>query len=433
MAGLGGEEELWSASFDDARTFAAPEEEGGHGWRVEREESGAWRLEGDALKLGVLAGGIFGDVFGPAKAARNLLLRPMPAECRAVEVAVALPAACGSYGEQAGVFWRADDNNYVKLVIEALGADGDADGDGDGDGAGGGGGARHMAVLVVEHEGRPLVVGKMELAALPAAAVDAAAAPDTEAVLRLELSADGRRVSGAVVTPYCLRLVGNAETPAALLLPLSGGSGGSDDGGGGDGVGGDIGVSAHGADEEDGAELRFATVSALRLISLAADRVRLGMPAMAPAPAPAAGAAAGAAEAAAPAAASSSWRFSDSLSAEQRADVMAMLGTAGGGGGAMAAAAAGAAAPPTLLGGTIGEDRGGAATSMASALGYPEEGAPVATDAPPGLEGWVFSASLSEDQRAAMEGMLLQAQTDEDGQVLEGPLSSSEAHDADSG
>jgi len=174
-------------------------------------------------------------------------------------------------------------------------------------------------------------------------------------------------------------------------------------------------------------------VSALRLISLAADRVRLGMPAMAPAPAPAAGAAAGAAEAAAPAAASSSWRFSDSLSAEQRADVMAMLGTAGGGGGAMAAAAAGAAAPPTLLGGTIGEDRGGAATSMASALGYPEEGAPVATDAPPGLEGWVFSASLSEDQRAAMEGMLLQAQTDEDGQVLEGPLSSSEAHDADSG
>ena len=170
-------------------------------------------------------------------------------------------------------------------------------------------------------------------------------------------------------------------------------------------------------------------MSALRLISLAADRVRLGMPAMAPAPALAAGAAAAAAEAAAPAAAFSSWRFSESLSAEQRADVMAMLGTAGGGGDAMAVAAG--AAAPTLLGGTTRDDRGGAATSMASALGYPEEGAPVATDAPPGLEGWVFSASLSEDQRAAMEGMLLQAQTDEDGQVLEGPLSSSEARDAE--
>ena len=96
----------------------------------------------------------------------------------------------------------------------------------------------------------------------------------------------------------------------------------------------------------------------------------------------------------------STWRFSDSLSLEQRADVMAMLGSVGGDGGGGAA-------------GSI---------SMATALGYPEAGAPVDTDAPPGLEGWVFSSSLTDEQRAAMEALLLEAKTDEDGQVLEGPL-----------
>ena len=54
----GGENEIWSASFsgnDD--DLVVPEAHGGQGWRVLRESRGAWRLEGSALRLGVLPGG----------------------------------------------------------------------------------------------------------------------------------------------------------------------------------------------------------------------------------------------------------------------------------------------------------------------------------------------------------------------------------------
>merc|ERR1711920_508444 len=104
----------------------------------------------------------------------------------ACEVTVEVPPTPGNFGEQAGLFWYFDDDNYVKLVMEWM-QDGNA-----------------SIVLARESQadGGPEVAASITL--------------DEEEVqqplrLRFEVSPDGLKLSGVLVGAYYMRLIGSCS------------------------------------------------------------------------------------------------------------------------------------------------------------------------------------------------------------------------------
>ena len=224
-----------------------------------------------------------------------------------------------------------------------------------------------------------------------------------------------------MVLPYYQRLVGSVDLPPALGAGLAAGAGG----GAGAGAGAArVGLSAHGGVVD--AAPRVAIITQFRALKLASDRVRLG----ATIPIgrhtqPAEdqnedenedenenedqdqdqdqneGGGEGTGSLAAP----PGVHVSSSLSGEQRAMVLAMLGSA---------TAAGAQPQPRSmpLVAAVGEavDPGQTHSQSQSQSESQSE------------SSWVFSPSLSPEARARIESMIAAAPKDEDGCVLDGPL-----------
>ena len=128
------------------------------------------------------------------------------------------------YGEQAGVWLYADDDNYVKFVIEGM-RDGTV-----------------QLVVAAECAGVPQVVAKVPLPCVSTAPV----------TLRLELSSDGQSVSACVDRLVCLQHV--ATCPVSFLRER----------------GFQIGLSAHGGIDET----RQAVFSRFSAFAIAEGRGR---------------------------------------------------------------------------------------------------------------------------------------------------------------
>jgi regulation of enolase protein 1 (concanavalin A-like superfamily) len=167
------------------------------------------------LRIRAQAGGIWESAFA-RNPAGNFLFRALPAGCGGVEARVKLMAS--SYGEQAGIFWYQDDNNYVKLVIEGM-KDGTA-----------------ALVLAAESGGQAAVCGKIPLGK-----------NEESQTLRLEMGANGK-LSGMLDNGACMRKVGEAVPPAGAGLK--------------------VGVGAHGG----GTEARWASFEWFRALSIPEDR-----------------------------------------------------------------------------------------------------------------------------------------------------------------
>jgi regulation of enolase protein 1 (concanavalin A-like superfamily) len=88
----------------------------GEGWTWVREQPDAWKVGENGLTMRTLTGTLWGET----NTAPNLLLRSAPDDGEfATEVTVAIRGALD--GEQAGLIWYGDDDNYVKLVNEFKG------------------------------------------------------------------------------------------------------------------------------------------------------------------------------------------------------------------------------------------------------------------------------------------------------------------------
>mmetsp|Transcript_127406 Transcript_127406/g.224349 ORF Transcript_127406/g.224349 Transcript_127406/m.224349 type:complete len:332 (-) Transcript_127406:67-1062(-) len=281
--------------------FAGPELE--EGWQWVREDSGAWSFQDAGLALKTTPGGIWGSVFADLPAP-SLLLRPTHGS-NACEVTVTMPSPPGGFGEQAGLFWYRDDSNYAKLVVEWM-KDGTAN-----------------VVLAQERRGAPVVCATAPLDAEEAC----------EAVrLRLELSADGCKLSGVIVGAFYMRLVGTCEVEGDMRPDQSE-----------DATQVLIGVSAHGGTAEGVVAGRAARFTNFSAIAIRPNRVQwTGGAGRAPAPieAPAAlspallhGFAAPApgeecaisAAPALPTGGSGGWTLSEDLTEEQRAQIAILL------------------------------------------------------------------------------------------------------------
>ena len=84
------------------------------GWSWVREDKGDWRVEGGALRIRATPG----NLWEKENTARNILLRPPPKDARSFVAEVTVAHGPVTFGEQAGLVWYADDDNYVKLVKE---------------------------------------------------------------------------------------------------------------------------------------------------------------------------------------------------------------------------------------------------------------------------------------------------------------------------
>jgi len=177
------------------------------------------------LAIQTKAGGIWGKFFND-NLASNFLLRPSPDGCTAFEVSVKLQPR--SFGEQAGLFWMRDDNNYVKLVVEGM-KDGTV-----------------ALVLAREVNGEAAVVNKVPIEA------------DVSPSIRLELSPDGEKISGLLDTGYCMRLIGSCDVKEILKEGSV-----------------CLGVGAHGGNPEAPNWARF---SSFRCLRIAANRIQFGAP-----------------------------------------------------------------------------------------------------------------------------------------------------------
>jgi regulation of enolase protein 1 (concanavalin A-like superfamily) len=124
--GLGGT--LVAIGFDDEKVA----------WSWLREEPAGWRTREHRLELQSLPG----TMWEGANSTRNVALRPIPAADLVVEVRV--QGAIASPAEQAGLLLFADDDNYVKLVKEMVGAN-------------------LAVVMVTETDGVPVVDGSVPL------------------------------------------------------------------------------------------------------------------------------------------------------------------------------------------------------------------------------------------------------------------------------
>lgn len=274
--------------------FAGPELE--QGWQWVREDAATWSLGSDGIALVASLGGIWGQAFADIPAP-SLLLRPLEA-ANACEVTVRMPNAPGQHGEQAGLFWYLDDNNYAKLVVEWF-PDGTA-----------------SVVLAREVDSVPSVIGQASLE------TDEVFAPIR---LRLELSNDGSQLSGVIVGAYYMRLVGSCtaigpgscgESTCDSTAPPS------------------IGIAFHGGGKDGFVEGRVAHLSDFSSIVVRPNRVQW------------AGGAAGAtappthqcfdeADYAPPAPGALGLTLSPDLTEEERLQVTALLAGVGGAGGAV--------------------------------------------------------------------------------------------------
>jgi len=211
---LGGETILFEDNFDGCLLT---------GWNWVREDKNAWRCEEHSLAIKAKPGGIWGSFFSDNLAA-NFLLRPVPEGCTAFEATVKLRPS--GYGEQGGLFWMYDDNNYVKLVVEGM-----KDGS--------------VAIVLArysEANGSAAVINKV---------------PIESGVfsLRLELSPCGEKISGLLDTGYCMRLIGSCDAKTLLSHTLA------------------LGLGAHGGSAEGSGWAQF---SSFRCLRIAPNRVQFG-------------------------------------------------------------------------------------------------------------------------------------------------------------
>lgn len=84
------------------------------GWSWVREDKQDWKLGDSALQIRATPG----NLWEKDNTARNLLLREVPKDLKAFVAEVTVAHTPVSFGEQAGLLWYRDDDNYVKLVKE---------------------------------------------------------------------------------------------------------------------------------------------------------------------------------------------------------------------------------------------------------------------------------------------------------------------------
>ena len=84
------------------------------GWSWAREDKAAWRLADGALQIRRLPG----NLWEKDNTAKNLLLRPPPKDVDTFTTEVTVSHVPTTFGDQAGLLWYRDDDNYVKLVKE---------------------------------------------------------------------------------------------------------------------------------------------------------------------------------------------------------------------------------------------------------------------------------------------------------------------------
>jgi regulation of enolase protein 1 (concanavalin A-like superfamily) len=86
------------------------------GWGWEHEEPSAWKVEAGVLYLRTLPGSLWAG----SNNAHNFLLRPLDDFSAGVTTRVTVVNYPQEMGEQAGLIWYHDDDNYIKFVKESL-------------------------------------------------------------------------------------------------------------------------------------------------------------------------------------------------------------------------------------------------------------------------------------------------------------------------
>jgi len=84
------------------------------GWSWLREDKPDWKLADNALHIRLAPGNLWAN----ENTARNLLLRDAPKDAKSFTAEVTLSLAPAAFGEQAGLLWYRDDDNYLKLTKE---------------------------------------------------------------------------------------------------------------------------------------------------------------------------------------------------------------------------------------------------------------------------------------------------------------------------
>ena len=84
------------------------------GWSWVREDRDAWKLDDGTLQVRLTPG----NLWEKENTARNLLLRDPPAGAKSFAAEVTVSHSPVAFGEQAGLLWYRDDDNYIKLVKE---------------------------------------------------------------------------------------------------------------------------------------------------------------------------------------------------------------------------------------------------------------------------------------------------------------------------
>jgi len=85
-------------------------------WNWVNEQPGAWKVADGALHLRTLPGTLWGETNN----AHNFLLHPLGERTEGVATRVTVRNHPQLIGEQAGLIWYYDDDNYIKLVKESL-------------------------------------------------------------------------------------------------------------------------------------------------------------------------------------------------------------------------------------------------------------------------------------------------------------------------
>src|SRR5947207_15633647 len=86
-------------------------------WQWLREDRGNWRIEDKHLQIAAQRGTLWTNKRNDAK---NILLRPWPADVKDADITVTIRFAPEQGGEQAGVMLYFGDDDYVKIVREFL-------------------------------------------------------------------------------------------------------------------------------------------------------------------------------------------------------------------------------------------------------------------------------------------------------------------------
>ena len=106
---------LFAADVASAPAFEDPfKDKLKPGWSWVREEKEAWKLADGTLQIRATPG----NIWEGENNARNLLLRDPPKDLKAFTAEVTVAHTPITFGEQAGLLWYRDDDNYVKLTKE---------------------------------------------------------------------------------------------------------------------------------------------------------------------------------------------------------------------------------------------------------------------------------------------------------------------------